>query len=326
MSNLPTALTNNLPAFLVGAQANQLPNDLEDSVRASYAVVSLKGKVFSIKYGGDTQHVLNAEGYPAQYLDVVLVAANPHLNKTYYATTFNDESAENPDCWSEDGVLPAGPNPVHANCATCPKNQWGSRVSDNGSKGKACSDNRKVVVVPKSNVRNEKFNGGMLLRIAPMSLQDLKSYSAKLRASNIPYYAVVTRISFDPSAAFPKLMYQPVGYLSAEEYAIVMEMRDDDNTKHILEAPYTAPAEVETTAPAGLGAPPAYVNTAPSAFEPDRQEFPQPEAPKPARASRAKSKPEPTEEAPVQQEAPVAVSATVPVPEELSATLAGLFG
>lgn len=315
MSNDLVSFTNNqLPAYLQQAQAT-LTNELEESVRASFAVIGVKGKVFSIKHGGENQHVLNADGYPAQYLDVVLVAANGHLNKTYYAASFDEDAVAKPDCWSEDGVHPAGANPVHSVCATCPKNQFGSRISDTGKKGKACQDNRKVVVVPSSNVTNDRFGGGMLLRIAPMGLQELKTYSAKLRSANIPYYAVITRLSFDADAAYPKLLYKPVGYLSAEDYANVIEMRGSDHTHNILASEYTEAADSDTASDdfSTMPARPSYIEPAPA-----------PEAEKPKRAT----KPRTVEETPPAV-VPVATGpapAVLKVPEELSKTLAGLFG
>lgn len=315
-------LKQQLPAYLSGAQPNQLPNELEESVRASFAVVSVKGKVFAIKFGGETQQILNKEGYPAQYIDVVLVSANAHLNKTYYATTFNDDAAERPDCWSDDGVKPSGANPVHSICATCPKNQFGSRISDNGSKGKACQDNRKVVVLPHGSLTNEKFGGGMLLRISPTGLQELQSYSRKLRASNVPYYAVVTRLSFDAELAYPKLTYTPVGYLNEAEFNIVLAARESEHTKHILESSYVEAAEPEDTF-STMGAVPAHIQAAP---EP---------APAPAEAPK-RTRTRATAPAPV-VEAPVEAAATngvvhgtivndIQVPESLSNTLSGLFG
>ena len=121
MSNQIATLNAQLPAFLQNVAFDSAADELEQNVRGSYAIVSVKGKVFAVKFGGETQQVLNEQGYPAQYLDVIIVAANANLTKTYYATTFTDDAAERPDCWSEDGITPSAPNPVNHICATCPK-------------------------------------------------------------------------------------------------------------------------------------------------------------------------------------------------------------
>lgn len=309
-----------LPSFLQGhLGAHDIPNELEENVRGSYAVVSVKGKVFAIKFGGETQQLLNEQGFPAQYFDCVLVAANGHLNKTYYATTFNDDAAERPDCWSDDGVRPAATNPVAPLCATCPKNVFGSRISDNGSKGKACSDTRKTVILPIDNLQNERFGGGMMLRISPTGLQELAAYNKKLRASNVPYYAVVTRLTFDSTLAYPKLVFTAQRYLTEAEFAVVTEARENEHTKHILESGYVEAApEVDTFTTVGnqLGAPPAHAVEAPA-------------APKKATRTRAAAQPELPQ--PAQQDFIPAgtnevAAPVVEVPEALSQKLNNLFG
>lgn len=323
MSQNLATLNAQLPAFLQNVDNVDDYNELEQNVRGSYAIVSVKGKVFAVKFGGETKQVLNEQGYPAQYLDVVIVSANPNLTKTYYATTFTDDSAERPDCWSEDGITPAAPNPVNNICATCPKNQFGSRISDNGSKGKACSDTRKLVIVPASNIPNEGFGGGMMLRVSPTGLQDLANYNKKLRSGGATYFAVVTRLSFDATLAYPKLTYTPVRYLNEAEFAQVNALRNDEHTSHILNSVYVEAAEPADTFSAGLGAPPAHV--APPA------PAPAPEAPKRTRTRTAP--PAETTAAPATfvepattAVEPAPVQANVTVPEDLSAKLNGLFG
>jgi hypothetical protein len=318
-----------LPAFLQNLPDAGDYNELEQNVRGSYAIVSVKGKVFAVKFGGETQQVLNEQGYPAQYLDVVIVSANPNLTKTYYATTFTDDSAERPDCWSEDGVTPAAPNPANNICATCPKNQFGSRISDNGSKGKACSDTRKLVIVPATNITNESFGGGMMLRVSPTGLQDLANYNKKLRSGGAAYFAVVTRLSFDSTLAYPKLTFTPMRYLTEAEFAQVQALRDDEHTNHILNSVYVeaTPADDFST---GIGAPPAHI-------APPAAPAPAPEAPKRTRTRTAPAPaelPQPATAAPATFVAPAATAvepapvtnAQVTVPEDLSAKLSGLFG
>lgn len=350
MSNQIATINAPLPAFLqnLAPQDIDAATELEQNVRGSYAVVSVKGKVFSVKYGGETKQVLNDQGYPAQYLDVVIVSANPNLTKTYYATTFTDDSAERPDCWSEDGVTPAAPNPVHHICATCPKNMFGSRISDNGSKGKACSDTRKLVITPASNIPNDGFGGGMMLRVSPTGLQDLANYNKKLRSTGATYFAVVTRLSFDSSLAYPKLTYTPVRYLNEQEFAQVMALRDDEHTAHILNSVYVpeaSPADSFST----MGAPPAHIapptaqtapapaTTAPApaqtgTFAGQAAPAPQAETPTRQRRTRAAAAAPVAEEAaqPVQEfipaGQPAVSSGNVNVPEDLSKKLNGLFG
>jgi hypothetical protein len=342
MSNNIAVLQHAMPSYLSTQVVAEELNELEGGVHSAFAVVGVKGKVFSVKFGGENRQILNAQGYPAQYLDVVLVAANAHLTKSYYASTFTDDSNDAPNCWSDDGIVPAATNPVHHVCATCPKNMWGSRPSDNGSKGKACSDTRKLLLVPSSDVANTALNGPMLLRVAPTSLGDLVNYSKKLRQSNVPFYAVVTRLSFDPSVAYPKLQYEAIGYLSEQDFAIVNEMRNSEEARTILSTSYTEAAQPTDTF-STMGAPPAHVAAAPvselsapaphvasvpdvaeSATQPRRRPARTTPAAAPAPAPVAQAAP--VQEVLVATPAPLQAVVSPKVPAELSNTLAGLFG
>ncbi|MFX8094606.1 hypothetical protein ABTK72_20245, partial [Acinetobacter baumannii] len=91
----------------------------------------------------------------------------------------------------------------------------GSKISDNGSKSKACSDSRKLVIVPVGangavDFENLRFGGPMLLRVPPASLRAFAEYDAKLQAMGLPYYAVVTRLQFDQSQAYPRFQLAAV--------------------------------------------------------------------------------------------------------------------
>jgi len=300
-------MTTNFPALLQGGQSANLPaslrnimqqmpqSEMQENVNQSFGVVSIKGKVFSIKFGGVTTPLtINANGmqYAAPYFDVVLPKANGNLSKTYYKGGYVDGSEDSPDCWSEDGQFPMGPvekRPIDprtgtpcTSCAMCPMNQYGSRISDSGRKGKACADTRKVIVLPcvptgqkdanghdvtVMDHENIKFGGPMLLRVPAASLKVFAEYDRKLSEMGLSYFTVVTRMMFDTTEAFPKFVLQPVRVLTEQEGAHVAEIRESAHVQQMLvgvqaNTPATAgPTGMEhlagQTPPAALMAPPA---------------------------------------------------------------------
>lgn len=219
-------------------QSHDLANtDLSEGVGQGYGVLSIKGSKWRIKFKGEEYPITNPEtGDPVPSLEAVLVKANPHLTKQYYEAQYVDGSNSAPDCYSLDGKKPAAEvqAPQHTNCAACPKNQFGSRISDNGKKAKACSDTRRVAVVPLSELRNESFGGPMLLRVPPSALRGLAEFSEVLRKRGYPYYSVAVRIGFDMDASHPLPTFKPIRPLSEEEAQTILELQSDDVTERVL--------------------------------------------------------------------------------------------
>lgn len=267
-SQLPAALSGYMPT-----------DELEQNIGASFAVVSIRGKVFRIKYRKNETDLLvpfNGMQVPAPNFDVVIVATTAALSKSFYRGGYESGSNEQPDCWSEDGVRPGAPNPVHPDCATCPMNKFGSKVSDSGQKLKACSDTRKLVILPIANLANENFGGPMLLRVPAASLGTLAEYSRALNQQGIPYFAVVTRLTFFQAESYPKLDFQALRTLTDEEARFILAAREGDIVQQILtSAQATAPAVPSSVAavagqaaPGALAPPPQFGAPAPQAAPP----------------------------------------------------------
>ena len=223
-----------------------ISDEMSQGIGASFAVVSIKGKTFTIKHGG-TDHPLmvsaNGAHFAAPFFDVVIVAASPNMTKTYYKDGYVEGSDASPDCWSEDGQRPAAAQPVSHDCRTCPMNAFGSKLGNAGQKLKACTDSRKIIVVPAHDIANETYGGAMLLRVPAASLGPIADYAKYLNGQGVPFFAVVTRIQFDASAAYPKLQAQAVRVLTEAEAAQVLELRNSDRVASILTgSATTAPA------------------------------------------------------------------------------------
>lgn len=286
--------------------------DLSQGVQESFGVVSFKGKVWRVKFRGEERIVKNADGDPAASLVAVLVKGSPMLSKIYYPGAYNEGDSDAPDCFSVDGVRPdpSASKPQSPTCANCPHNVWGSKVTEQGNKTKACSDNRRVAIVPYPDLRNELFGGPLLLRIPPASLADLKTYEQNLMQMGLPYQAVITKISFDHNLAYPKLTFQALKGLNEEEARIIVELMKGAVVDRMLAEAPIVDEPSHAVAPASPAAAP--VQPAPAAAAP----APAPAAPAaPAAAPAAPAAvAEPVVAAPVAEVVTTVAAAETPKP------------
>jgi len=257
MSNVvPFNRANLPPAVLAAFNAETAKQELSGGVLPSFAVLSIRGKAWRIGYKGQ-QQAMQKDGEPITSLQLVLLRSSPALSKIFYEKPYEEGSDQPPDCYSNDSIKPAqdASNKQAATCAECPMNVWGSKITPEGKKARACADNRRIAVVPAGNIANERFGGPMLLRVPPASLQDLASYSDMLEHDGWPYFAVATRVGFDIEASYPKLTFRPAKELTPEEALLALELRNSDQTYRVLgevatrEAPKEAPKEAPREAP-----------------------------------------------------------------------------
>lgn len=251
MSTKEVVLKGPMSKALAARFDEDLNDDLTSGVSGGFAVMSFRGSKWRVKHGGEETPIVDQDGEAVPSLRAVLVKANRNISKVYYAKKFEEGSLDEPDCLSIDGIVPdpGVQNPVSKQCATCPKNAFGSRITDSGKKAKACSDNRRMVIVPEGDLANERFGGPMLLRIPPASLADLAAFGRKVKQAGYRYNTVVTRIGFDMDAAYPKLNFRAVRPLSDEEANELVGLLDDPDFQSKMEAilasavDYQAPAE-----------------------------------------------------------------------------------
>jgi hypothetical protein len=298
-------------------QGQNTNNDLAGGVASSYGIVGYKGKVWSIRYRGESTPLMRPDGDgPVNSIEVVIVKASPHLSKIFYENGYQEGSSAAPDCFSNNGITPdASAQKKQATaCASCPKNAWGSRITPAGKNGKACSDSKRVAVVPLQDVRNEVYGGPMLLRVPAASLQDLAGFGSKMNGLGYPYYAIGTRVAFDPKESYPKFVFSAIRPLTDGEADAILAMQNDPATARVLSEAesYAAQAPVQPV-------------VAPSPFEQPAAPAPAPVAPA-APIAAAPTAPAPIV-VPVQQELFVEQPAApaTPIENELDAKLAALL-
>jgi hypothetical protein len=239
MSSVVPFGNSQLPAHLQSRiNQKELTAELAGGVTSGFPVLSYRGKVWRLQKGGQETNYVDAAGDPIPSVELILLKAKPRPSKIFYAAAYAEGSNEAPTCWSADGIAPdaAVQTPVHSNCAACPNNVWGSRITEQGKKSRKCSDTRRMAVAFFNEVKAKgDASHVFLMRIPPASLNPLKDYGEKiLGPKGIPYYAVVTKVGFDPSAAHPKLTFKALQFLTEDEFSVVEKLRDGPDVAHIL--------------------------------------------------------------------------------------------
>jgi len=219
-----------IPAHLakVVGQPSQLSSALAGGLAggSEYPRISIKGSRFRIVEGGAETVLEDTK------LAVAIVGANPRLSKTYFEKLWSPDSEPSaPDCYSLDGVQPHpdSEKPQNDLCASCPMNAFGSKVTQMGTKIKACSDQKRLAVV----AANDPTGPVYLLQVTPAALKGLAAYQKELSMRGIPVEAVKTVITFDTDASYPKLMFKFGGFLDADEYSEIEKLFGSDQVLDI---------------------------------------------------------------------------------------------
>ena len=220
--------------------------DLSSGVRGGYSVVSIRGSRWHIKVGDEETTVTDpVTGDPVGSLRLVLLKSSPNVSKNYYEGGYEEGSNDPPVCWSIDGKVPDPQGkPQAPSCAVCPYDKFGSRVTDAGKKVKACSDSRRLAVIPENDYANELYGGPMLLRVPASSLSNLSQYGKKMSNKGFPYNTIVTRCSFDHTVSFPKLEFNATRPLTDEEADTIIGLLNNPEFADKIEAVLAKDLEV----------------------------------------------------------------------------------
>lgn len=289
MANIVPFESGSLPAYLKSVDVSELNQDLTSHASSGFPIMSIKGKVFTLARGDEKTVLPNPKDpeSPATAIDVVVIKVNKGTSKVFYANGYQEGEQAKPDCFSNNGDKPdaGSKSPQAKSCQVCANNQWGSKVSATGGKGKLCQDSVRIAIAPADQV-----NDPMLLRVPPASIKALGELGTVCAKRGVPYNAAVTKISFDLASATPKLLFKPVGLVSDATFEAIKAVAASDLVNNILGNGFAAVPALES-APAPKKAP---------VVEDEEEE----EAPKPV--AKAKPKVE-EEEAPKAKAKPVDV-------------------
>ncbi len=228
------------PAF---ASLNPLDDTLSEGIGQSYPVIGYKGKNWSFRYRGEKKSFIRPDdGTPAAYLDVIILGQAKTKSKSYYLKYDpNNADGGRPVCSSIDGLTP-DPDVTSKqsdSCALCPRNAW-KADPQTGRKGRDCTDYKRLAVLVLPTQTSLIYPGEApllepaFLRVPPASLNSLSIMGQTMAGQGFHYSSYVTRITFDPNEAHPKMVFRPLQGLSDAEAPMILAMRTDMQVSRII--------------------------------------------------------------------------------------------
>ena len=211
-------------------------NDLGAGIQGGFGVVGYKGKTWSKRKGGEEELLMREDGDgPRSSIDVVILSSARNKSKTWYEKGYVEGSSASPDCFSNNGETPdpSSPKLQSDTCASCPRNVWGGRITENNKRAKECSDAKRLAVAFVDDLDEEDIEP-LLLRVPAASLADLLAYGTEISKLGYPYYSVVTKVTFDPEESYPKFKFMAARPLNGKEGAKAIDMRNNPLVEHIL--------------------------------------------------------------------------------------------
>lgn len=238
-----------LPAYLKNRKELSAINK-DVMTAAAYPTLSIKGKVFTLVKDNERKILMNPNDQDevAQSIQLNVLRANPKT-RVYFSGSYIEGESDNtrPTCQSDDGIAPRADaeEPQAKKCSICPHAVWGSRTNDDGSPGKGteCSVNTRLAVTAPDNL-----DMPFLLRVPAGSKKNYSDAVKMADARGLPYNALVLKVSFDPTAPAPKLVFKPVGLLSDEDFEKANAKYDSDLVKDIVGLGRSEPAAAPAAA------------------------------------------------------------------------------
>lgn len=240
---------SNIPDHIRKMQAEMAGGGAGDiQPRVSVPTLGVTGKVWTISADGQKVKMVsrNDEGdeIPASVMRVFILGYNKWRGRAYYEGTYDPENEAMPLCRSRDGKTPDEDvdEKQSAACQTCKWSAKGSRIDDRGKATVACSQHRILVVAsPKTMIP-------LRLKIPVTSDYDkqgvhhqkqnwyaFQQYTDFLYANGVRNVGLVlTKMKFDPDAAYPKILFSPDSFPDEATAARVLAAQTGPKVKAML--------------------------------------------------------------------------------------------
>lgn len=224
MTTKETALATQGETALFDASFLPDIKDIQEVMESNMEGVDLKFERLKVPSGGGVVwEVSNEDGDYETVKELVGIIIDHHPVNAYWEKEFSGESNP-PDCSALDGMRGEG-NPG-GNCASCPKNQFGS--DPRGGKGKACKNLHRVYIVREGEIFP------YLLAVPPTSLDNFRTYMRRLTSKMRKTTSVLTKLTLtkdknDGGIVYSKIEFRRAGDLDKEtaqkmtEFARVMK-------------------------------------------------------------------------------------------------------
>lgn len=217
------------------ALAAQLRDNLSDTLSGGTGSGSQNRRI-SIK-GGVFREMINGKEYRVseeRAMNVVIVNAAA-ISRMYFAGSYVEGGTVKPMCWSSNTQTPDEAVPQEqrqaSRCMDCPQNIKGSGQGE----GRACKFQQRLAVqiegeIAKREVYQLNLPGQSIFGEGDKSKMPLQAYGRHLKAHGEAPAGIVTEVRFDTSSPTPKLVFKPVRRLDDDEIAVVLEMREHEDT------------------------------------------------------------------------------------------------
>ena len=223
---------NALPAHLRNLQLDETTKALMGGGSGGKRI-SIRGNVFRMMVDG--KEVAQNED---RAMNIVIVAANPNVSRSYYEGTYQEGQSTAPTCWSNDGITPdkRANNVQSDKCATCPQNIKGSGQGDS----RACRYSQRLAVVLENDILGDVYQltlpAQSIFGAAENGKMPLQAYAKFLGGHGLPVTAVVTEMRFDTASATPRLTFKAVRPLEADELTTAQEKGKSQEAKNAISA------------------------------------------------------------------------------------------
>jgi len=223
---------NTLPAHLRNLQLDETTRALMGGAGSGGGKrISIRGNVFRMIVDG--KEIAQNED---RAMNIIVVAANQHVSRSYYAETYEEGKNIAPTCWSNDGISPDSKvgEPQSDKCATCANNIAGSGQG----KSRACRYSQRLAVTLENDLQGNVYQ----LTLPAQSIfgdveggkMPLQAYAKFLGSHGLPITAVVTEMRFDTQSATPKLTFKAVRPLEETEMATAQEKGQSADAKNAI--------------------------------------------------------------------------------------------
>lgn len=276
MSNIMAFNPAQVPDFARNNELSETALALTGGGAGGGKRISIKGGVFRLIAGGKEMAAIDE-----RYLDVIIAKAAPKVSRIYYAGKWDSNApAVPPDCWSNDGETPdrTATKKQAPTCVNCPQNQAGSGQGNS----RACRYNQRLAVV----LANDPDGDVLQLTLPATSVfgkedgdkRPLQAYARFLALQSPPINPeqIVTRMRFDTASESPKLFFQPMRWLTNEEYEVVVKQAASPDAMRAVVMTVAQSDGVKSNAPALPGKAPTVSDEA----EQEEAPAPQPKAKK----------------------------------------------
>lgn len=148
-------------------------------------------------------------------LDLVIVEFASR--NEYYEGAYDPNNVASPVCFAihpnVKEMVPSANSPDKQcdDCASCPKNQFGS-----SGKGKACKNMRVMAVLPPGAGPDTPM---WLLKVSPTAIKGFDSYITALQRLQMAPVEVLTSVDFNPAETYASLTFSDPRPLDDDEFA-----------------------------------------------------------------------------------------------------------